>query len=550
MLSPQTFATHLSRAVELFRDPEAKASQKAELRALMGLLRLSPVVLKADPDRLVINDVAVEGLMYRPLLERLALHQVREITLPADAPPADVFNLLKTLAAGPTGDGVPRRLESAGSKRVTVELARLFSDAPPESVTEAAPPLPGGADTPRIELGVEGILQGNMEDMPMPAPAPASEVLSRAVQPPPGALDPRMPDVIPDAMLRRSEPSGPAGGREGGGARTAGLEEALARLDELAESPAVGDILTLLGEKVEAAQRSGRPEEAARVIAAIARAEQRVSESGPRRQYGIALKRMYSRPLMDQLVQLLDAPGFEPDASLALQRGGGDAVDVLLEQLTESPTVSARRHAFEVLSKMKEAGGQLIAMMGHSQWYVVRNVAELVGELGLEEAVPALAKQLDHPDERVRRAVALSLAKIGTRSVAEPLRRALRDPSPDVRVQAALGVGGRKANALAMPLVVALDEEKDPAVVRELVLALGRIGSPDAVQALIKLAQPAGRFLGRKPAALRLAAVEALRLAATPAALGTLQGLAKDSDRQVRTAAGAAAQEIKRQAAG
>src|SRR5438034_8413209 len=74
-------------------------------------------------------------------------------------------------------------------------------------------------------------------------------------------------------------------------------------------------------------------------------------------------------------------------------------------------------------------------------------------------------------------------------------------------MQVALGIGGRKSFALAMPLVVALEEEGDETVERELILALGRIGSPDAVQALIKFAQPAGRLFGRKPSALRLAAV-------------------------------------------
>jgi len=57
------------------------------------------------------------------------------------------------------------------------------------------------------------------------------------------------------------------------------------------------------------------------------------------------------------------------------------------------------------------------------------------------------------------------------------------------------------------------------------------------VQALIKFAQPSGRLFGRKPSSLRLAAVEALRLAATPAAIGTLQGLSDDGDKQVRGAA-------------
>jgi len=170
----------------------------------------------------------------------------------------------------------------------------------------------------------------------------------------------------------------------------------------------------------------------------------------------------------------------------------------------------------------------------------------LAGELGLDEAVPALAQQLDHGDERVRKAVALALAKIGSSGAAEPLRRALRDESPEVRIQAALGVGGRRSSALAMPLVVALEEEEDENVERELILALGRIGSPAAVQALIKFAQPGGRLFGRRPAGLRTIAIEALRLAATPAAVGTLEGLTDDGDRQVRAAAQSALADLKR----
>jgi HEAT repeat protein len=113
-------------------------------------------------------------------------------------------------------------------------------------------------------------------------------------------------------------------------------------------------------------------------------------------------------------------------------------------------------------------------------------------------------------------------------------------------MQVALGVGGRKSSSLAMPLVVAMEEEQDPEVERELIMALGRIGSSDAVQALIKFAKPAGRLFGRKPSALRVAAVEALRIAATPAAVGMLQGLADDSDKLVRQAAQEALLDLKR----
>jgi HEAT repeat protein len=195
---------------------------------------------------------------------------------------------------------------------------------------------------------------------------------------------------------------------------------------------------------------------------------------------------------------------------------------------------------------MKEGMDQLVHLLGHHQWFVVRNVAELAGELGLEEAVPVLGQQLSHDDERVRKACALALAKIGSSAAAEPLRRALRDKSPEVRKQAALGVGGRKASALAMPLVVAMEEEEDPEVERELMLALGRIASPAAVQALIKFAQPGGRLFGRQPTSRRVMAVEGLRIAATPAAIGTLEGLTDDGDREVRTAADSARRDLKR----
>ena len=64
------------------------------------------------------------------------------------------------------------------------------------------------------------------------------------------------------------------------------------------------------------------------------------------------------------------------------------------------------------------------------------------------------------------------------------------------------------------------------------------------MQALIKVAQPSGRIFGRKPAAVRVAAVEALRLAATPAAVGTLEGLAADGDKEVRAAVRTALAEL------
>jgi len=401
-------------------------------------------------------------------------------------------------------------------------------------------PSPDAAAAPPSRVGTQGILRGDalgevasvpLKDVPLvthdPPPPPAGQALPG--EPPEGSTPER-------SVRSRTQ-----------GAADSGADDALADLRRDPSAPNIDDVLAALVRRVELELRNNRIEQVLGIIAGIARIEQRLAEgSSVRRHYGIAMRRICTRAVLEALVQLLAVPKHRAEALFALQRAGADGMEVLIDMLVAAPTVSERRMVFDALTQMTQGTEQLVQMLDHHEWFVVRNVAELVGELGMEDAIPALSRQLDHADERVRKAVALGLAKIGSRNAAEPLRRALRDKSPEVRMQVALGIGGRKSSALAMPLVVAMDEETDEAVQRELVLALGRIGSPDAVQALIKFAQPTGRIFGRKPAGLRVAAVEALRLAATPAAVGTLQGLSDDGDKQVRAAARAALTELKR----
>jgi HEAT repeat protein/outer membrane biosynthesis protein TonB len=621
MVNPVVFATHLARAVELFRDPAKKEDQKREFRILVDLLKEGGVALRILQNTLVINGQAVTAAEFQTLVQRMVVHGVTEVTIPHDAPVSHLFELLRALADQPGGSAsIATRLRASGANRVSVVLQAL--DAPagaarragprgsdlgttgvlrgdpvqdlhsamvagaegveqveqnlappsvalPEAGTPAEAVVPSAPrELPPPELPASSVSEEEMASLPPPPPPPPPPPAATAAPPTPA---PPPPPVVaeppaPRPARRPSRPSQESAedkanaaaampeseiSREGA-SETFALRDALSKIaaDLLAQLEAnpqaanVGDTLAVLNRQVETAMREGKMEQAMQVVYSVVRIEQQVEDQALRRQYGIALRRMITRQMLDALSKLVQVPHLEDAAGMVLQRAGADGVEVLLDLLATSNTIIERRGVFNALMQMKEGQDQLIHMLGHPQWFVVRNVADLVGELGLEAAVPALTKQLDHTDERVRRQVALALAKIGTRSAAEPLHRALRDPSPDVRRQAALGVGGRKASALAMPLVVALDEEKDSEVIRELIFALGRIGSPDAVQALIKVAQPGGKLFGRKPSALRVTAVEALRVAGTPAAMGTLQGLTKDGDRQVRSTAQQALDEL------
>ena len=491
MLVPTSFATVFTRTLDLFRDANAKEDQKVQFRALIALLKEEGVTMAVSDGTVTVNGTAVEGA-YASLVQRLDLHSVREIVIPRAPQASQLFDLLKALADPPGDDSLATRLGTGG---VSVTLQKL-------------------------DLGTDGILHG--EDV-----AP----LHQAPPPPPPPEPPPLAEPV--------SPFGPSVAASRSAAETA------TDLEREPNSPHVSDLLAVIGRQLETAMRANRLEQAMHLVASVVRAEGKADETR-RRQYSIALKRMYTKSLLEGIAQLVGAPGLRDGALLVLKRAGPDGVEVLLDLLVAAPTIEERRGIFAALAGMKEGADQLVHMLAHHQWFVVRNVAELVGELVMEEAVPALGRQLAHPDERVRKAVALALAKIGSRAAAEPLRRALKDPSADVRIQAAVGVGGRKASALAMPLVVAMGEEKDEAVEKELMLALGRIGSPDAVQALIKFAQPGGVLFGRKPTALRVTAVEALRVAATPAAIGTLEGLAADGDKQVKLAAQDALADLKK----
>src|SRR6266487_3778347 len=87
-----TLATRFAHCVSLFRDPTAKAEQKKEFRALLGLLQDTAVALRLAQggSGIEVNGVPCEREGVAVLVERLDLHGIGEIALPANPPPAQL----------------------------------------------------------------------------------------------------------------------------------------------------------------------------------------------------------------------------------------------------------------------------------------------------------------------------------------------------------------------------------------------------------------------------------------------------------------------------
>jgi hypothetical protein len=509
MSAPSSIAANLACMIFLLRDrPQASEEQVTAFRILLASIGFSGVRLQVERGGLRIDGTLVpDGTPgVAELREQLSAHGVRELRVPATLPSPALLSLLRALAAQRGTFASVDRLVAA----VDLEAREAVYLAPD-----------GGAASAADGTGVEG-LQGEND---------RTAFLSREPLP-----------LEDDTLL----------GKDTQNEENVGVmhfvtleQKALGRLDELLraleEHPADPQTPDRLNEVVACGDMAVQEEnwgDLMRTVLTLARCEERVPVGGGHgRSFSIAIRRLVPRSVLEQIGRLVVAPTQRPEAVAVLRRAGADGTEVLLALLASAGTITERRAFYGALRQMTEGTQLLINMLSHDEWYVVRNVADLCGELRLEESVPALGRHLKHPDERVRRSIAGALARIASPPTTEPMRQALRDPAPTVRLQAVQGIDGYRSRGLTMTLAVLLDEESRPDLQREILLALGRIGTPEAVQALQRAASPGRRLFSRKPLAIRLGAVEGLQLAGGALASQTLQGLSADDDFEVRTAA-------------
>src|SRR5207247_1916756 len=221
-----------------------------------------------------------EGGGVAVLVERLDLHGIVEIALPANPPPAQLFELLQALADQPGAHDVTSRLAAAGADRIRIApVGQPPSAAAPRGPVAssedfgARDPVIPNPETPVDRksgaLGTAGILRGeSMRDIKS---VPLEGVPLVTHDPPP----PKPADVLAD-------------------------------LDRNSTSPTVGDLLAALIDLAASAAKLGHFEQVLGVISGITHVEEKVAEaSGVRRQYTIALRRIYTKPVLEGLSRLL-----------------------------------------------------------------------------------------------------------------------------------------------------------------------------------------------------------------------------------------------------
>ena len=522
MDSSCVFARHFAHLVWLFlNERDAHDAQLATLHAAVAASREGGVTLSTRDWRLLVNGAPASDAVAeaQDLTAQLIGHAVTELRVAQRASPAELMLVARLLAREPEpGDG--------GYQVVTA--LRLFDAQAIEVKVEAppAPPTPPAAH--RGASASASTLPGMISDTSIFAAAGAA-----------AAADDRDGDTADggDALVHEQDPEHLFRSFSATETPKGSMVKLFEQLDVARTSQAamhqLDGLVTLAAESAQKA----RLDIVADVLHGLVEREAKMEDRTIKRQVGIAVRRLWTPAVLRCVAELLPRRRENYEQYMTILTRAEDAgVEALVEALISAPSITDRRVYYDALLRLRTGVRTLVHMLGDPRWYVVRNAAELLGELRVAEADEELTALLSHPDDRVRAAAATALAKLGSASAAKGVRGILREAPAELRELAADALATNRASSVDS-LIRAYDREADQNVQMAILAALGQLGTPEAVKKLAEIASTDRRFFKSRPTPMRVAAVHALGEVQSSSALAALQALLRDTEKAVRGAA-------------
>ncbi|HTR19622.1 MAG TPA: HEAT repeat domain-containing protein [Gemmatimonadales bacterium] len=406
----------------------------------------------------------------------------------------------------PPGDPSLGRITLVHGRRTTQTALRvpLPASEPPAPVAAGAPPA---AATPAATAAA-----------PPPAPVPPPRVGTGA-RPSPTA---NRADALPvDVETRRLV------GTLATAESVEGLHGAAERLQQLVpDLLALGDIAVV-----------------AEVIMSLDRALHRIDDPDLLERFGALAGALADPPIIERLIARLGEARVTPQERGALVAGVGALASVAIPSLIRgylaAPAELREGYRAAIRAAADRAVDPLSEVSREGEAPAVAAAAHLLGLTGSPRAVPLLIELVKHQADPVREAALYALAELGGREITRPAIPALKDGSAPVRMAAAkvIGLGGDLSTTAL--LIRRLEQEEDEGVLSELLMAIGRLGSPEALTVLAKHAEPGG-FMRRRTVHLRAAAIAGMGHLSSPEARALLALYSHDKEPTVQRAAEAA----------
>ncbi|MCX5857017.1 MAG: HEAT repeat domain-containing protein [Deltaproteobacteria bacterium] len=211
-------------------------------------------------------------------------------------------------------------------------------------------------------------------------------------------------------------------------------------------------------------------------------------------------------------------------AGRVLARLGDDALNLLLNMLRDKTDSVERVRILHILSEIGQPAMPVIRKRLYQKepWYFLRNLVYTLGRIGSQEDAELLGDFLLHENEKVRQEALKSIQRIGGKGRGPVLLSVLPKVDESYQKSIAEDLGNLKyAEAVpalmdllkTRPLVASLSRAE---LEEKICLALGRIGSQEAVPLLTEISKPKRLFVfDAYPEKLKKAAAQALFLIKT-----------------------------------
>ena len=512
-LANARYAVALARAVDLLRkSPEPGEPQKAALHALVALTAKSSATFRFYSGELTVDGwvIPIADPRLAEFAKRLADQDVAEIVIAQGAGPDELLALARGLAAGSGMGRIKEKLRDAGSTRIMVVMHQpLYDVHGGRSVAEAFAKVK--FDQAVASQWNEFLEHGaKVESERMASWGPVGRGAGKAAgggSAPDAAATAQPPAAVPPATAVPAAPSAEPPTLQG----DSPLNAALVGFTADPYGPDTLARLTRLSRQVQDAFSQDRVAEAIDAVSTLVDLEAKAPDARVRGHYAVIFGLVLTRTSLEKAAVHLLEPRRRDRVATVLRRSPELAAELLVTLLTDAHTLGERIQYVAVLRDLPRGTDRLLALIStRTDWQLTRNLVEVAGEARVDAAVPYLARFLEDHDERLRRAALVAMARIGSAATIEPLRDVLKSGAPELRSLVVSNIGGPHARPLAALLATHAERERNPDILRECFRALGRIGTPEAIEALECAAGRRATF-SRRTKAARASAGDVLR---------------------------------------
>lgn len=246
------------------------------------------------------------------------------------------------------------------------------------------------------------------------------------------------------------------------------------------------------------------------------------------------LKRM-SQVLNDrEIIELSSAKAY-------LSSLNRNSIPTVIRMLRDLKSFPARKMVCEVLTEKAKDHLELLGeSMSDPNWYVVRNVASIIGTIGSGEGVRLLRQIVKHRDRRVRKEVVASLIKISGSQAGNLLVSFLEDEDKGIRILASRGLAQKKEQEALSVLenVISDDQFKysSPEEKKSMLESFAAIAGKEGVSFLVKTVNKRSWLKRDKHNETRIFAIGALSQIDSPEAEEAINQLMRKRNKVVRQA--------------